>query len=109
MKVKVFESLEVAQQAIPLLGIKTVHFKTRDMKVVIARTSSGFYAVSDACPHMKASLGKGFCNAFDEIICPLHEYRFSLKTGVEVSGQGCDDVATFPVVIDETGLYIELP
>jgi nitrite reductase/ring-hydroxylating ferredoxin subunit len=109
MKVKVFESLEIAQQAIPLLGIKTVHFKNRDLKVALARTATGFYAVADACPHMKASFGKGFCNQFDEIICPLHEYRFSLHTGVEGSGQGCDDVAIFPVVIDETGLYIELP
>ncbi len=109
MKVKVFDSLEKAQQVIPIKGVKTIHFKSRDLKVALARTETGFYAVADACPHMKASLGKGFCNQFDEIICPLHEYRFSLHTGVEGSGQGCDDVATFLVVSDETGLYIELP
>ncbi len=71
------------------------------------RTPSGIYVVDDACPHQNTSLSGGFVNAFDEIICPLHEYRFSLKDGSE-SDLKTRNAETWQVEIREDGVYIKL-
>jgi nitrite reductase/ring-hydroxylating ferredoxin subunit len=109
MKVQVFDNLDKAYEAVPLHSVRVVHFRSRNLKIALARTERGFFAVAEACPHMKASFAKGFCTRFDEIVCPLHQYRFSLKTGVEQSGQGCDDVEVYAVEWNENGVWIELP
>jgi len=109
MKILVFDSEEIAKQVVPINGVRIVHFKSKGVKVALVRTHSGFYAVDEMCPHLKASFNKGFCTDFDEIVCPLHQYRFSLKTGKEMSGQGCEDLGIFQVYIDGDGLWLELP
>lgn len=38
------------------------------------------YAIDNLCPHQGASLGLGEIKG-DEIICPLHQWRFNIKTG----------------------------
>jgi nitrite reductase/ring-hydroxylating ferredoxin subunit len=39
-----------------------------------------FYLMDNLCPHNQASLGLGKIES-DEVICPLHQYRFNFKTG----------------------------
>ena len=63
-----------------------VLFELRGEKIVVTRTSKGFFAVQDRCPHNGASLSKGFCSKNNEIICPLHRYSFDLQTGKSTSG-----------------------
>lgn len=38
------------------------------------------YAIDNICPHQGASLGLGDIKG-NEIICPLHQWRFNFKTG----------------------------
>jgi len=64
-------------------------------------------AVQDACPHNGESLSKGKLNYMGDIICPWHEYRFELNTGRE-SAERCRDLETFPVKINEEGVFIGL-
>ncbi len=106
---KVFSSIETAQATIAPLRAATIYLKAIELRVSLARTESGWYAVTDACPHMGVSLSKGICNKFDEIVCPWHAYRFSLKTGEETSGHECGDLTTYPVKIEDNALYIGIP
>lgn len=39
------------------------------------------YAIDNICPHQGASIGLGEIKG-EEILCPLHEFRFNIKTGV---------------------------
>lgn len=55
-------------------------------RICLVKGSDGVYAVQERCPHNGASLGGGFCNEKDEIVCPLHRYPFSLKTGKATAG-----------------------
>ena len=48
--------------------------------ITVFREGDSFYALDDTCPHEKASLGEGWLEN-GEIECPLHQSRFSLKTG----------------------------
>lgn len=41
---------------------------------------AGFVAVQSFCPHMEGPLFQG-TRAGDEIVCPWHRWRFSLRTG----------------------------
>lgn len=54
------------------------------------------YAIDNICPHQGASLALGALQG-EEVICPLHQWRFNFKTGK------CSvdkyDIATFSVEI----------
>ena len=57
---------------------RTVDFEGK--KVAVHRTSSGWVAVSDACPHMGASLAEGKI-VDGKIECAWHGWKFDLRTG----------------------------
>jgi 3-phenylpropionate/trans-cinnamate dioxygenase ferredoxin subunit len=63
------------------------------------------YAVQDNCTHSRASLSQGVVNFAGEIVCPLHSYCFSFKTGRE-SNERAADLEIFPIKEDESGVYL---
>ena len=75
------------------------------IRIALAFTNDKFFAVQDACTHNSESLSKGKINAFGEIICPWHGYRFDLQSG-SARDSSCRDLKVFPVKIDETGFYV---
>lgn len=76
--------------------------------VAILRLKEKIYAFEPFCPHRGASLLTAFTNAQEEIICPLHQYRFDLKTGQVRSGY-CRDMEVYPCTLNEEGLTIQMP
>jgi len=98
-KTAVFEML-------PANRIKKVRLGNREIGIV--RIGEKIYGFNAFCPHRGASLISGNINQSEEIICPLHQYRFDLKTGQCKSGV-CSDLQTFPCLVSEQGLKITLP
>ncbi len=82
-----------------------VVFELKGEKICVTRTSKGFFAVQDRCPHNGASLSKGLCSAKNEIICPLHRYSFDLESGKATSG-GAYTLKTYPISIKPDGVYV---
>ena len=101
---KIFSSLAEAERKIPVGSSVLLNFG--GYKVCLARTEKGFRAFADKCPHRFASLQAGRINREDEVVCPLHGYRFCLRTGRETGGKSCPDLALFPIKTDETGFYV---
>ncbi len=101
---KIFNSLEEAENRFGVFDVFAV--KAGGKKICIARTTDGFFAVDDACPHLGQSLAEGKCNYKGEIVCPWHSYRFDMESGEEVSGNGCRSVNTYPIKVDSEGLYV---
>ena len=64
-----------------------------------------FLAVQDACSHNGESLSNGKVNYLGEIICPWHNYRFDLKTGL-ARDSSCAPLKTFPTKADNSGFFI---
>jgi nitrite reductase/ring-hydroxylating ferredoxin subunit len=91
---------------IPKLVIKKV--RVGDRQIALVRMREEFYAFSSSCPHRGASLIDGSINGIGEIICPLHNYRFDIKTGQVKSGS-CGDLEVFHCELSEDGLTITLP
>lgn len=77
----------------------------------LAHTLKGrLYAIQDACPHRGAPLHQGRLNDHDEIICPLHDYRFDLRSGKPAAHYfGCSDARVFPLQWKDGQLYVGLP
>lgn len=92
--IKVFDSLEEANKQLDKRNPLPLHIG--DRRINLAKYNDEWFAFADACPHQHASLSKGWTNHICEIICPLHEYRYNLKTGRESAGRA-PDLETFPV------------
>jgi nitrite reductase/ring-hydroxylating ferredoxin subunit len=97
-------TIEELRRIIPQNQIKTI--KLGDQKICITRDGDSFFAFELLCPHRKADLSRGTINN-EEIICPLHEYRFDLKTG-QVRNAHCSDLRVYRTELTLEGLKIHL-
>src|SRR5690606_23579599 len=103
---KIFDSVEAAAEEIPLTKAKQLQLN--GLKICLAHTQNGFYAVADACPHLGESLSKGTTNYLNEVVCPWHSYRYHLIPAVECKNR-TRDARTFTVEKREDCLYIGVP
>ena len=101
--IRIFDKLTNAINTIPNGNSKLVIIG--DHRICLSNVHDQFYAIKDACPHSGHSLSQGKINYLNEIVCPLHGYRFSLKHGQE-GDQKCKDAQTYRVKVREEGLYI---
>ena len=75
-----------------------------------------WYATQNMCPHKRAFvLSQGILgdvNGEPKIACPLHKKTFSLKSGHELgaTSSSCSlNIITFPVMIKNDSVFLELP
>lgn len=76
-------------------------------RICLVRTADRLLAVEDRCTHNGESLSKGQVNYLGEVVCPWHGHRFNLVTGRE-SAERSRDLQTFPVRVDEGGVFVAL-
>jgi nitrite reductase/ring-hydroxylating ferredoxin subunit len=74
--------------------------------IALLQSDDEVVALSDRCPHSGGSLGQGWIEA-DEVVCPLHQWRFKLKDGrcATIRGQG---VHRFPVEIRGDEVWVRV-
>lgn len=79
-------------------------------RIAIYREDEHYFAIEDICPHMGAFLSNGF-RAPDIVICPWHNWKFSLRDGKSLSETNPCTIATFPLRIVDGDLWLpkELP
>lgn len=87
--------------------------KIRKMKIAdktlgLVRKGTECFVFDAFCPHRGALLTDGHINGQNEISCPLHQYRFDLKSGQVTSGY-CADLQTYACQITDKGLEITMP
>ncbi len=105
MIIKIFNSPDEAEKEVPQGTSRKIIVKEKSYLLI--HSNQGFTVTDELCPHQRASLAKGVFNNFDEIICPLHEYRFNLKTGIESSNR-CGHLTLYQIAVKSDGLYIEI-
>ena len=103
--IKVFQNKEQLDTAFTEKTIRVIRIGER--KVCLAKHGQAFFCFEHLCPHQMHPLSEGQITAFGELVCPLHEYRFSLKNGAEANGR-CRELKTFRVDIKEEGVFINL-
>ncbi len=71
----------------------------------LAQFNNQLFAFAHKCPHASGILSEGVLDNFGNVICPKHGYKFSLKNGRNVSGEGyC--LKTFPIEHRNNGVFI---
>lgn len=101
---QLFSSQEAMEATLEVGALARV--RAGSLEICLARTPNGLFAVSNLCSHRQEQLHKGWLNDYDEVVCPLHKYRFSLRTGAEGDGRNCPDLKTYPIELRETGIFI---
>ena len=71
-----------------------------DAPVVVFNLDGEFHAIEDVCTHDDSDLSGG-CIEGDEIVCPRHGARFSIRTGEALTGPAFEPVATLPVRVHD--------
>jgi NADPH-dependent 2,4-dienoyl-CoA reductase/sulfur reductase-like enzyme/nitrite reductase/ring-hydroxylating ferredoxin subunit len=84
----------VAADAVPDGGM--IHGKVGGEEAILARRGSEFFAIGAKCSHYGGPLGKGLIVA-DEVHCPLHHARFSLRTGAVLCPPAFDPIPCWRV------------
>lgn len=73
--------------------------------ICIARHNNHIFACTSKCPHAGAVLAEGYVDTPGNLVCPMHKYKFSLKNGRNISGEGYF-LKTFTIAQKEDGIYV---
>ena len=76
-------------------------------KICIARYRESVFAFAYKCPHAGGILADGYIDALGHIVCPLHRYKYDMKNGRNVTGEGYY-LKNWPVEVREDGVYVGL-
>lgn len=77
-------------------------------RICLVKTSGGIVACGSRCPHAGGHLSEGFLDTKEALVCPIHRYRFDLKTGRDLTGEGYY-LKIYPIREDESGIYVGFP
>lgn len=73
--------------------------------VVVFNIDSQYYAIEDVCTHDGGQLTGGHVEG-DEIVCPRHGARFSIRTGEALSAPAYEPTAKFPVRVEKGDVQV---
>jgi 3-phenylpropionate/trans-cinnamate dioxygenase ferredoxin subunit len=75
--------------------------------LAIVRSDGNVYAIFDVCSHQDVPLSEGDVEE-GSIECWLHGSRFDLRTGKPTGLPATEPVATFPVEVRGTEVYVDV-
>ncbi len=78
--------------------------------IAIARDGDEVFAVEDSCSHAEVALSEGEVASNDggcQIECWLHGSMFDLRTGKPTNLPATEPVATFPIEVRGTDVYVD--
>ena len=75
--------------------------------ICLAKHNNQLFACTQKCPHAGALLANGHLDGLGHLVCPLHKYKFSLKNGRNISGEGYQ-LKTFTVEQTSKGVFVWL-
>ncbi len=81
-------------------------FAVEGREVAVFRREGQLFAIDDHCPHKKASLAAGSCDALG-VACPWHGWQFDLRTGESLDHPGFR-VATHTIEERDGELWVTL-
>ena len=73
--------------------------------ICVGKKDDQLSACTAKCPHAGGILADGYIDPLGNIVCPMHRYKFNLKNGRNISGEGYF-LKTFPVELRENGVFV---
>lgn len=85
------------------LGVRAGH-----REIAVYHLPGGeFHATSNICTHEYAVLSEGWLEN-GCIECPLHAAQFDVRTGKVLSSPADEDLAVYPVKIENDGIFVQI-
>jgi nitrite reductase/ring-hydroxylating ferredoxin subunit len=78
-----------------------------DEEIVVARVGDEFYAVGAICSHSFGYLDDGDLEGY-ELICPLHEGSFDVRTGEAIGLPAVDPIRSYCIRRQGNSLLLDL-
>ena len=100
---KIAESVEALEFASNNIAVAEVKGK----KICIGKFRDELFAFAHECPHAGGIMARGYIDGMGQVVCPVHEMKFSLKTGMNGSGEDYR-LRHWPVETRETGVFVGL-
>lgn len=79
--------------------------KVNGKKICVGKFQDKIFAFAYKCPHAGGIMADGYIDALGNAVCPLHRYKYDLKNGRNITGEGYY-LRHWPVEEREDGLYI---
>ena len=76
------------------------------VNVVVFNLRGEYYAIEDVCTHDGGQLTGGVVEG-DQVVCPRHGARFSIRTGEALTAPAYEPVATFPVRVEDGVIQVQ--
>ena len=73
--------------------------------ICIAKFQDQVFAFAYKCPHASGILADGYIDALGNVVCPQHRYKYDLRNGKNISGEGYY-LKNWPVEIRKDGIYV---
>lgn len=74
-------------------------------QISIGRYNGELFAFAYKCPHAGGILSEGWIDALGNIVCPLHRYKFCMRNGRNISGEGYF-LKHWELIVKGDGIYI---
>lgn len=100
------DKIEVAKMT-ELANGESLAICVRRQPILICNSDGKIYAVANECSHAFQALEGGRVRA-GWIACPAHGTRFDLATGEPLNPPATDNIATFPVEIDDGRIFVDV-
>lgn len=82
-------------------------FVVEDQVIALFHVDQQYYAMDGVCPHAGGPLGEGTLNG-TTVTCPWHGWQFDVTSGKHCLNERLRH-PTFPVIVEDDGIYIEIP
>ncbi len=75
--------------------------------ICIAKFDNQLFAFSNKCPHASGLFVNGYIDAVGNVVCPVHKYKFCMRNGRNVTGEGYF-LKHWTIQKREEGIYIAM-
>lgn len=79
--------------------------EVKGKKMCIGKYNDTVFAFAFKCPHAGGIMADGYIDALGNVVCPLHRYKYDMRNGRNVSGEGYY-LKNWPVEMREDGVYV---
>ena len=74
-------------------------------KFCVSELEGALYAFAFKCPHASGFLAEGWLDPLGNLVCPVHRYKYNIKNGRNVTGEGYY-LPTYPIEIRTEGVFV---
>ena len=74
-------------------------------RICIGTFNGQLFAFAYKCPHAGGYFAEGYIDVLGNVVCPIHRYKFCMKNGRNISGEGYY-LKHWPVDVREDGVFV---